>query len=99
MFHYSSICATFIVKNPAQKHQLKKDNGIYESINSVAVWKQKHIFRGLSRVVQGRMRDKTFYSIFVGGYKLSRSAFQTIDLEGYICSICEALSDKVYKEY
>ena len=45
------------------------------------------------------MRDKTFYSIFVGGYKLSRSAFQTIDLEGYICSICEALSDKVYKEY
>lgn len=23
------------------------------------------------------------------------SAFQTIDLKGYICSICEALSDKV----
>lgn len=41
------------------------------------------------------MRDKTFYSIFVGGYKLSWSAFQTIDLEGYICSICEALSDNL----
>lgn len=27
------------------------------------------------------------------------SAFQTIDLKGYICSICEALSDKVYKKY